>query len=103
MVVESFLIADHPIYGEGQLISDTLKYPWKDCMVTDELRQANERIIERALSTAEYEGYTNIQEVRIFWKWTLHNKAWWGRKKVREAQRPFSTENFWNEFLEKSK
>ena len=72
--IESFLIADSDKYGKDQILSGTIKYPWDDCKVADDLCRSNERIIADALSLAEKEGYTNIREVRCYFKEVLYPK-----------------------------
>ena len=92
--IKSFLIADSDKYGKDQILSGTIKYPWDDCKVADDLCRSNERIIADALSLAEKEGYTNIREVRCYFKEVLYPK--WkmvSYRKTREKVVSFNLHN----------
>ena len=92
--IHSFLIADSDKYGKDQILSGTIKYPWDDCKVADDLCRSNERIIADALSLAEKEGYNNIREVRCYFKEILYPK--WkmvSHRKTREKIVPFNLQN----------
>ena len=90
MIVKSFLIADSPICGNDQVISGTIFYPWNGCKVADKLEAHNEKVIADALELAKECEFSNIREVKCYYKEILNRQ--WGmvsHKKVREIVRPF--------------
>ena len=90
MIQKSFLIADSPICGKDQVISGTILYPWQGCMVADELEAHNDKVIAEALSLAKECEFSNIREVKCYYKEVFHNK--WGlveHKLVRTNEVPF--------------
>ena len=93
MIVKSYLIADSPICGNDQIISGTIFYPWKDCKVADEFVAHNKKVIADALALAKECEFSNIREVKCYYKEILHRQ--WGmvsQKKVREIVCPFNQE-----------
>ena len=90
MIVKSFLIADSPICGNDQVISGTIFYPWNGCKVADKLEAHNEKVIAEALALAKECEFSNIREVKCYYK-EIPNRQWGmvSQKKVREIVRPF--------------
>lgn len=83
MIIKSFLIADSPICGNNQVISGTIRYPWKGCKVADELETQNKKVIEDALALAKECGFANIREVKCYYKAV-------SSKMIRQIIEPFS-------------
>jgi hypothetical protein len=91
MIIKSFLIADSPICGNNQVISGTIRYPWKGCKVADELETRNKKVIEDALALAKEYGFANIRDVKCYYK-EIQHKQWnmVSLKMVRQIIEPFS-------------
>ena len=90
MIVKSYLIADSPICGKDQVISGTIRYPWKGCKLADEFEAYNEKVIADALALAKECEFSNIREVKSDYKEILHRQ--WGmvsQKRVRVIVCPF--------------
>ena len=90
MYVHSFLIADSPICGKDQVISGTIMYPWNGCKVADKLEAHNEQVIADALALAKECEFSNIREVKNYYKDVFIPK--WGmvtKKHVRTIEVPF--------------
>ena len=90
MILKSYLIADSPICGNDQIISGTIMYPWKDCKVADVFEAHNEKVIADALALAKECEFSNIREVKCYYKEILNRQCGVvSYKKVREIVRPF--------------
>ena len=90
MLLKSYLIADSPICGKDQIISGTILYPWNGCKVVDKLEAHNKKVIAEALALAKECEFSNIREVKCYYKEILNRQ--WGmvsQKKVRVVVRPF--------------